>query len=161
MSPENDINITKAIGYRIAALRQKKFPEADAKDIAAKMGISPQQYSKFETGNRRPSDKNMEKLANLFGVNVSEITNICRTQDKVDELSDDDENLVARVRFEKLLRLLLELHEVCLNSPDRRKFEDWVDLIEVLEKTLRTQLAEHFQADVSALDETIRKLAAG
>ncbi|MHC1697737.1 MAG: helix-turn-helix domain-containing protein [Geobacteraceae bacterium] len=65
--------IATIVGNNIKRLReQKKWSQHD---LASKTGGSFQQISKYERGENAPGSKKLSQFAELFGVDVSELTN--------------------------------------------------------------------------------------
>ena len=62
--------LSEIIGMNITKLREAA--EWSQADLAAKLGVSFSSVSRWETGDMWVSEKNLDKLALLFGVEVTE-----------------------------------------------------------------------------------------
>ncbi len=63
------------MGYNIKKLREQKFPGRGGQSRAAEaLGVTPQAWGQFESASNLNS-ATLEKIATLFGVEVSELTN--------------------------------------------------------------------------------------
>jgi transcriptional regulator with XRE-family HTH domain len=59
------------IAHNIHACRTTKYPgRGGGKKCAEEFGVSPQQWSPWETGKRTPDETRLEKIAEFFGVTV-------------------------------------------------------------------------------------------
>lgn len=71
-------------GHRIAELRMKA--EITQEQLAEKLFVSQQLVSAWENGTRRPDYNSLEKLAELFSVDIDDI--VCINETILDELSE-------------------------------------------------------------------------
>ncbi len=63
--------LRKNIANNIRECRKKKFPgRGGAKTCAQAFGVSPQQWSPWETGKRVPDEARLSRLAEFFSVSV-------------------------------------------------------------------------------------------
>jgi transcriptional regulator with XRE-family HTH domain len=71
MSASVPSSLREIIGQNIERCRQAKFPGRGGSKVCAEtFGVSPQQWSPWETGKRTPSSKKMAQLAEFFVVTV-------------------------------------------------------------------------------------------
>lgn len=73
------------IADRIKELRRKKG--ISQKDLAQKLGTSPQNLAQYESGKRQPKLETLEKIANVLGVSSYELQGIT-SNDILKSLSD-------------------------------------------------------------------------
>lgn len=65
-------DLRATIAANIRACRMKKFPgRGGAKKCAEKFGVSPQQWSPWESGKRTPDELRLGQIAEFFGVTVA------------------------------------------------------------------------------------------
>ncbi len=63
--------LRKIIAANIRAERVKKFPgRGGGQQCAAAFGVSPQQWSPWESGRRTPDETRLRRIADFFGVTV-------------------------------------------------------------------------------------------
>lgn len=64
--------LRKTIATNIRACRMEQFPgRGGSKKCAEKFGVSPQQWSPWESGKRTPDEHRLGKIAKFFGVTVA------------------------------------------------------------------------------------------
>mgnify|MGYP003623650536 CR=1 FL=1 len=74
MSLKKDATLTKSIANNIREYRKKKFPGHGGQTLCAKkFDIEVSTWNQLERGTRLPSDMYQRKLADFFGVTVSEL----------------------------------------------------------------------------------------
>ena len=62
------------IGYAIKFYREKIFPmQGGQAEFASALGVTRQEASAWESGKRKPSLKNLRKIAVVLGVTVDEL----------------------------------------------------------------------------------------
>lgn len=72
----------KNLGPTIRKLRQKKWPHANMKDFAKRLGVTSVTMSKIEKGHQPPSIPFLEKIAGELGCPVSHIILIAEADEK-------------------------------------------------------------------------------
>jgi len=106
------------LAIRLVSLRKKhKFTH---QDMAEKLGITRQAYSNYENGKREPDYDTLEKIADIFKVNIDYL--LGRTDDPslVDSKNETDE--LTTIMFHKWDQL------------DERRRKQALKLIEILEQ---------------------------
>ena len=99
-----------SLGQIIKKIRKEK--DMLQKQVAAELNIGNSNYNKLENGNREPSVKELQKLANLFDMTVDQIINFegdipkeITLTDKsgmeqlnlINKLDKEDKNIVMKI----------------------------------------------------------------
>lgn len=101
------------IGQRLAWLREQKGnPPQEV--VAAEVGVSYRSYQAWETGETKPSWRNLTKLAEYYGVAAEFILIggddvVESTSAPADEVDDLAEGATASERFDRIEAMLAEL----------------------------------------------------
>lgn len=86
-------NLKTTIASNIKAARIAKYPgRGGAKKVALELGVSQQQYSPWETGNRTPDELRLKSIAAYFGKSVEWFrTDHTNTTEHIDEINTESE----------------------------------------------------------------------
>lgn len=98
---------------RLRKLREDKGYSQD--DIGSLLGVSKQQYHRWETGKNKPSGETVTQLAKLFGVTTDYL--LGRSDDPQermteDDLSTDELELLKAYRSGKIWKILRLIHQL-------------------------------------------------
>jgi transcriptional regulator with XRE-family HTH domain len=92
------------IGKRLIELRNKK--KMTQKEVAAKLKISRSTYSNYESDFREPDFKNVEILADIFGVSVDYLLGREVKESSIEELKKSHTlETIDRAIFDEFMKL--------------------------------------------------------
>ena len=114
----------------IKTLRLRK--EWTQYELAQKIGVTPKMISFYELGERNPSKKTQQKLANAFGITLEGLVNMKETEKKGkepmrrSELTRDIENILVTIGAFKENTVLTQ-----------REYDEWVMFMRAQAKAFR------------------------
>ena len=83
--------MNKQIGNRLAELRNAK--SFSQEQVAKIIGISRQKYVRIEKGIDSVTLETLEKLANVFNVNIKDITKVLEQKTRAEEQNAETDNI--------------------------------------------------------------------
>ena len=73
MAKRKDASLSKSIGCTMKKYRELRFPGLTQKEVGAKIGVSGQMWSNWETGYRTPDDAYRLEIAKVLGISIAEL----------------------------------------------------------------------------------------